>query len=194
MATGGKEGKALRVMRTLYAVARYAAAMLVALNLHSLPERVPLLPGVTGPRGFLMLWAALLLGLSVLMDRRWEASRQRDREEGTAHGGDRNRLSFLILALPLLILLDGLAVWHLYAAFFSGEAASGGGAAVWVMAAGCVLWIYGRCLPSLPYRSFWGIRTAESLASEAAWERLHRRGSAVLCVAGALCLAAGTIL
>ncbi|MBQ9008559.1 MAG: SdpI family protein [Clostridia bacterium] len=62
------------------------------------------------------------------------------------------------------------------------------------MAAGCVLWIYGRALPRIPFGSIWGIRTAKTLASETAWTNAHLKGRALFCILSLISFVAGILL
>ena len=201
-----------RVLRRTLPVAQYAAPLLISLNLHRLPRTVRLLPDLPGFRGWLMLWTALILFLAWRTDR--GLSRRRDagpetavtRGEGpaprTADGGPRAALNgeslfFLSWTVTGLLILSAAAAAHLYYVWYlSGQPAEepSGRLPLLLMAAGCVLWIYGRKLPSVPFGSVWGIRTRETLSGPENWEKACGKGSAVCLIAGAACLAAGTFL
>ena len=180
-------------LRWAYPVAKYAAVLLIALNLHRLPAQVALLPGAAGPRWLLMIWVALLLAAGCLADRRAEIDRRKDEALQGNAGSGMNLLSFLALAVPGLLLLDAAAIAHVYYCWFQGGAADAERVHAAVMAAGCVLWIYGRALPDVPYGSVWGIRTKKTRCSAETWRETHKRYAAVFCVIGCLFLIAGAL-
>ena len=102
-----------RILRITYPIAKYAAILLISLNLYRLPREAWLLPGVTGPRAVLMLWPALLMVLGLRADRRVRLLRK----------DERNLLSFLALCDPGLLLLDIAAIARLYVSWYRGASA-----------------------------------------------------------------------
>ena len=158
-----------RILRVAYPVAKYAAVLLISLNLYRLPSRAWLLPGVTGPRAVLMLWVALLMFLGLLSDRRVRSARK----------DERDLLSFLALCDPGLLLLNIAAIAHLYISWYRSAslqpAPSQSVLPLISMAMGCVLWIYGCALPDIPFGSIWGLRTNRTLAGPDAWMEFHRK-------------------
>ncbi len=206
------EGWILRKVRPVYL---YAAPFLVSLNLSRLPKSVWLWPGMDGSRAFLMLWTFLLLLLAWLADNGLVKRIQADHREvspaaptnfaqpsarvafsqpSTVAGP--NTLFFLAWSVPGMLLLNLAAIIHLYLSwYYAGRpAVSPSLPVLLLMAAGCVLWIYGRVLPRIPYGSIWGIRTKDSLSSAEAWFALSRRAAPLCLAAGAACLFAGTLL
>ena len=182
------------VLYWAYPVAKYAAVLFVSLNLHRLPRQVELLQGITGPRWLLMLWSALLMLLGVLADRRAVVNRRKDETlEGQPNSG-MNLLSFLALAVPCLLLLDAVAITHMYFCWFQGGAMDIQPLQTSVMAIGCVLWIYGRALPSVPFGSIWGIRIEKTMRSPETWHEAHLFFSKVFCFLSGLFLIAGSFM
>ena len=174
-----------RVLRKTYAVAKYAAALLVALNLCRLPETAWLLPDFFASRRWLMGWVALLLALGLLADRPLRKRKPEDRP------------ALLALIVPGLLVMDAAAIAHLYLSWYHSGAVSTAAQSpvlLLVMAAGCVLWIYGRAVPTLPFGSIWGLRTRQTLVSEEAWQKAHRQAERVFILLGALLLLVGTAL
>ncbi len=165
MRYGKKRVPGAILLRT-FPVAKYLAVLLLSLDLWRLPESTWLLPGLFGSRRLLMLWVVPVLLLGYLADRKFRK------------GDVRDQLTFLALAVPGLLLLDGAAIAHLYLSwYYTGSPAAPAPPVLHLllMAAGCVGWIYGRVLPRLPFGNIWGIRTKQSLSSEEAWADLHRR-------------------
>ena len=181
-----KRRPAGQILRRAFPIARYLAVLLISLNVQQLPAETWLLPGVNGSRRWLMGWVVLLLVLDRLVIRKY---RRIEREDS---------LSFLALAVPGLFLLDAAGIVHLYLSwFYSGKdvpAQPNGAAVSLLMAAGCVLWIYGAALPVLPFGSIWGIRTRSTMASEEIWGKTHRKAAAMVPVIGIVCLITGTLL
>ncbi len=179
-------------LRLFYPVAKYAGILLVALNLHRLPERVEALPGFSVPRWALMLWVFLLMTLGYMADKRLGKERRKDGETRTDPG--MNALSFLALADPGLLLLDIAAVAHLYFCWFQGGSEQVLRLPAAVMAVGCVLWIYGCALPEVPYGSVWGIRNEKTLHTQADWQMIHKKYAGVFRIIGVLCLMIGSFI
>lgn len=179
-------------LRRCYPVAKYAGLLLIALNLHRLPERVEALPGFTVPRGALMLWALLLMALGYMADKRLDKEKRKDEE--TPGNPGMNALSFLALADPGMLIADIAAVAHLYYCWFQGGSDRASWLLTAVMAVGCVLWIYGGALPAVPYGSVWGLRTEKTLSSQASWTKLHQKYAGVFSIMGACFLLIGSFL
>lgn len=174
-------------------VAQYVGVLFVALICPRLPERIAILPGISGSRRWLTLWAFLLLALASLFDRALLRATQKDREERQAHlrGGGLNRSTLLALGVPLLFVADIAAIANLYFAYFhSGASAPQPDATLRtaIAATGCVLYIYGCRLRELCFKSPWGIRTRKTLSSHDAWATVHRRASVIFRVLGLLTL------
>ncbi|MBR5110500.1 MAG: hypothetical protein IK099_09910 [Clostridia bacterium] len=179
-------------LRLCYPVAKYAGLLLIALNLHRLHGQVEALPGILVPRWTLMLWVFLLMALGYMADKRLEKERQKDGETQSKTG--MNALSFLALADPGFLLLDAAAIAHLYDCWFQGGSAE----VLWlptaVMAVGCVLWIYGNALPSVPYGSVWGVRTEKTLHSQVDWRMIHNKYACIFRIVGVSFLMIGSFL
>ena len=141
-----------------------------------------------------MLWVLLLLILSFLADRRAEVERQTDLNNKNSKV--LNLLSFLALAVPGLLILDAAAIIHLYLSWYHAGAVLLNPSPVITgcMAAGCVLWIYGRVLPDIPFGSAWGFRTSKTTASKENWTHVHRKTGIIFCILGVLALCTGTLL
>ena len=189
-----------RILRIAYPIAKYAAVLLIPLNLYRLPRQTWLLPGISGPREVLMLWPALLMLLGLLSDRRILRAKEQDRQEqkNKTSGKASHCLSFLALCVPGLILLNIAAIAHLYISWYHSATAQPENAVPIlpgaVMAIGCVLWIYGCCLPQIPFGSIWGLRTGRTLSSPEAWQEFHHKCMPCFQIAGALFLAIGTFI
>lgn len=207
------------ILRKARPISLYAAPLLISLNLSRLPKSVWLWPGHEDSRAFLMLWTALILLLAWLADRGL-ARRLLVNQSGSApastsplpdspssvsprgaatpasavYGSD--ALFFLAWSVPGMLLLNLAGIAHLYLAWYhSGQSALPPSLPVLLlMAVGCVLWIYGRVLPRIPFGSIWGPRTKESLSSPEAWCTLSCRSAPVCLAAGALCLLVGTLM
>lgn len=193
-----KRQPGLVLIRT-FPVAKYLAVLLISLNLQRLPSNTWLFPGCTVPRAVFMLWVALLLLLGWLADRQAEREHQHDLDEQAKHpsGQVLHLVSFLALAVPGLLILDAAAIAHLYLSWYHSTAsvlAPVSPVPTIIMAAGCVFIIYGRALPSLPFRSLWGIPVSTATASASAWTKYHQKASIVFSVSGLLCLLIGTFL
>ena len=183
-----KKHKPGAVLLGTFPVAKYLGLLLISLNIGQLPRQTWILPGMTASRLFFTLWIALFLGLSLLADRRARIEQKNDQVRG---GKVLNLLSFLALAVPGLLLVDALAILHIYLSWYKAGAVLLQPAC---MAAGCVLWIYAQALPALPFGSIWGIRTARTLASPAAWSETHRRTRPLFRILSLIAFAAGILL
>jgi len=188
-----------RILLCAYPFAKYLAVLLISLNLQRLPAQTWLFPGRTAPRAVFMLWTALLLCLSGLMDSHAAKERLRDLEAQASHpsGQMLNLISFLAVAVPFLFLLDAAAIAHFYLSWYHSASSvllPVSPVPTLIMAAGCVFIIYGRALPTLPLGSHWGIKTARTTVSAEAWSSIHRKAGSVLCISGFLCLALGTFI
>ena len=182
-----------------YVIAEYLGLLAVAVNYPRLPKRVWLWPGQTGPRCVIMLWAFVLLALGLRADFMLGLAILKDREEirQGVRGGGLNAGTLLALATPLMLLLDAGAIAHFYLCWFHSGGQSAAAAAALptaVMAIGCVLWIYGRRMPALPYRSICGFRTARTMESPEAWQAWHAKAAPAFCVVGIAALLVGTFL
>jgi len=193
-----KKGKL--TLNTFFPISQYLAAAVIALCYPQLSKQTWLLPIAVGSRAWMMLWLAVLLGISVLMDRAYLKAYYRDlwEMENKVKNGNMNRSTLLALGVPLMLILDAVAIAHFYLSYFKGGASAIAGTPVTLhtaaMAVGTVLWIYGRFLPKIPYRSIWGIRTKTTMADQLAWGRAHLKAMPWLCTGGAAALAAGTFL
>ncbi len=190
--------KKLRLgLHHFYPAAKYAGALFTALAWGYLPETVWLWGDVFSSRRFLLLWAAALLLLGLWLDRSRRAAREKDAAEikASVKYGGLNESTLLALSVPLMFILDALAVLHLYLSYFkSGAPSAADPADALLPAAGMVLFIYGRALPQIPYRSIWGIATKDARKSEAAWKQRHRAVSLPVTLLGALALALGAFV
>ena len=189
-----KKGKL--TLNTFYPIAQYMAVVMIALSYPRLSPVTWLLPGVTGPRAAIMLWAAALLGVDVLMDRAYLRAYRKDLwelENKVAHGG-MNRSTLLAIGVPCLFILDIAAIAHLYLCYFRGGAGGSAGLSMHTgaMAVGCVLLIYGRLLPRLPFGSIWGMRTKATLKDQLSWGKAHLKAAPWFCACGGAALVAGT--
>ena len=193
-----KRQPGLVLIRT-FPVAKYLAVLLISLNLRRLPRHTWLFPGCTVPRAVFMLWVVLLLLLGWLADRQAARERQHDADEQAQHPSSQvlHLVSFLALAVPGLLLLDTAAIVHLYLSWYHSAASvlvPLSPVPTIIMAAGCVFIIYGRALPSLPFRSLWGIPVSAATASASAWTAYHQKAGIVFSVVGLLCLLIGTFI
>lgn len=193
-----KKGKL--TLNTFYPIAQYMAVVMVALSYPRLSPVTWLLPGITGPRAVMLLWVAALLGVDALMDRAYLRAYRKDLwelENKVPHGG-MNRSTLLAIDVPCLFLLDIAAIAHLYLSYFRGGAGACEGMALSMhtgaMAVGCVLMIYGRLLPRLPFGSIWGLRTKATLKDQTAWGKAHLKAEPWFCACGGAALAAGMLL
>ena len=189
-----------RILVLAYPVAKYLAFLLIPLSLYRLPPQTWLLPDITGSRAWFMLWPALLMLLGLLADRRARRALEldaREKESKTASQGS-HFFTFLALCDLGLLILDAAAIAHLYLSWYRSAAGLPDQPLrpllLILMAMGCVFWIYGGAAPGIPFGSVWGLRTKKSQASPEAWAALHRKGASLLRAAGALFLAAGTLL
>ena len=195
-----KPKKTSRTLQQFFPVSQYMAAVLIALSYPRLNERTWLLPETEGTRLWLMLWVVLLLGLSMLLDRAHLKAYYRDLLEikNKVPHGNLNRSTLLALCVPLMLVVDGIAIAHLYLSYFKSGANTLSEPLLIqhtaAMAVGVVLWIYGRFLPQIPHRSIWGIRTQKTMADQLVWGKAHIKAVPWVCGAGAVALAAGSIL
>lgn len=183
-----------------YPVAMYLGAFLVCMALPQLPEQTWLLPERVGSRALLMLWVVLLLGIDLLLDRIYLKCLKKDlaeRAAGVKHGG-LNVQTHQALSAMGMFLLDAIAVLHMVVSFNQAGAVRLAGQAVTfrslALAAGIILWIYGRLLPRIPFQSIWGIRTKASMVDVPSWGRIHLKAVWPVCLGGALALVCGTLL
>ena len=179
-------------LRLCYPVAKYVGILLIALNMHRLPAQVEALPGFTVPRWTLMLWVFLLMALGYMADKHLSKEQLKDVETQTNPG--MNAISFLALADPGFLLLDTAAIAHLYSCWFQGCSAQVLLLPTVVMAIGCVLWIYGNALPSVPYGSVWGVRTEKTLHSQVDWRMIHNKYACIFRIVGVSFLMIGSFL
>ena len=182
MAVRRKRPVGTTLVRT-FPVSKYAAFLLISLNLHRLPANLTLIPGIQGPRQWLMLWSLLLM---ILGHRATLAVRR----------AGKDALSTLAFLVPGLLLLDLAAIAHVYFCWYlAGIPLAPVSWPVTICTSiGCVLWIYAEALPFIPYKSIWGIRTKATLASEDRWLNLHRRVARGLSILSLLCLTIGTMM
>ena len=195
-----KRKKGSETLQRFFPIAQYLAAVLIALCYPRLKETTWLLPGVEGPRIWLMLWVIVLLGLSYLMDRAYLRAYYRDLVEiqNKVPNGNLNRSTLLALGVPMMFVVDAVAIAHLYLSYFRSGAAPVNDVALnqhtVAMAIGMVLWIYGRLLPKIPHKSIWGIRTKATMADQLAWGKAHLKAVPWVCGAGAAALIAASVL
>ena len=186
-------------LRHFYAAAKYAGILLIAINYPRLPGTVAPWPGWRLPRCAMMLWVVPLLLIGFRTDLAAGRAILRDREElqqGKA-GGGLNLSTLLALTTPLFFLIDAAAVAHFYTAWFSGTPAPYTTRVMGhmaIMAAGCVLWIYGRVMPSLPFNSVWGFRVAAMTKDPRAWRLWHAKAAGVVYIVALVLLVVGTFL
>ncbi len=194
-----KRKKGSETLQHFFPVAQYLAAVLIALCYPRLNETTWLLPGVEWPRIWLMLWVIALLGLSYLMDRAYLKAYYRDLVEiqNKVPNGNLNRSTLLALGVPLMFVVDAVAIAHLYLSYFRSNTAPVSDIALnqhtVAMAVGMVLWIYGRLLPKIPYKSIWGIRTKATMADQLVWGKAHLKAVPWLCGSGAAALMAASV-
>lgn len=194
---GQKREKLRLTLEHFRFVGQYAGVLFVALTCPRLPKTVWLLPGLRGPRPWLMLWAVLLMAAAAYYDGVLRRASEKDKIELEQHkrDGGLNRSTYLALGTLLFLLLDAVAVVHVYAAYFkSGSPAPLPDTTLRtaVAAVGCVLYIYGRRLPEIRVGSFWGIRTQKTAASPQAWAEAHTKAAKALVVSGLTALLAST--
>lgn len=180
-------------LHEMYVVCQYIGAAAVCLGYPGTVDPVRLWPG--GPqvaRPMLMLWALALLFADVLLDRSWLRALKADLAEG-----DRglHRRTLEALAAPVLFIMDVVAIL----AVLSSQRETDGFTAeirlhTAAMAAGIILWIYGRLMPRIPYNSIWGIRSKAALKGVAQWGAVHLSAMPGVCLCGGLSLVAGTFL
>ena len=192
-----KKGKL--TLNTFFPISQYAAAVLIALSYPRLQENTWLLPQIYGCRAWLMLWVAVLLGVSILLDRAHLKAYYRDlwEIEHNVKNGNMNRSTLLALSVPLMLILDAVAVVHLYFSYFKGGENPLSDVLLIqhtaAMAIGMVLWIYGRLLPKIPYQSIWGIRTKSTMADKLAWGKAHLKAAPWTCGCGLVTLIAASL-
>lgn len=185
-------------LERLFPVSQYMGALFLALSYPRLPNPLVIAPGLVTHRALILLWVPVLLLFAFLMDRAWLNAYRRDLAEikAQAKNANLNRSTLLALGVPCLFLADFAAIAHLYVCLYQTGMAMRSGTAVQtlIMAAGMVLWIYGRRLPHIPFASLWGIRTARTLQSQQAWATVHLAAVRWFCGAGAVFLIIGAFL
>lgn len=187
-------------LHTFYPITKYMAAVLTAVSYPLLSETTWLMPGVTGPRIFMMLWPAFLLGISLWMDKSYARAEKKDLEEIQNHVryGNMNRSTLLALGVPCLFILDLLSIIHLYLSYLRGGASGVHGVTlrlhIAAMACGVVLFIYGSYLPRLQYGSIWGLKVHAAMRNPHTWKNVHARAASCAHLGGALILFLGAIL
>lgn len=195
-----KTKKVRLTLNTFFPISQYVAAVLIALSYPRLQENTWLLPDVYGCRAWLMLWVAALLGVSVLMDRAHLKAYYRDlwEIENKVPHGNMNRSTLLAIGVPLMFILDAVAIVHLYFSYFKGGENPLSDVSLIqhtaAMAIGMVLWIYGRFLPKIPHKSIWGIRTKATMADKLAWGKAHLKAVPWACGCGLIALIAASLL
>lgn len=193
-----KKGKL--TLNTFFPISQYLAAAVIALCYPQLNHRTWLLPSVSGSRAWMMLWLPVLLGISMLMDRAYLKAYSRDlwEIENKIKNGNLNRSTLLALGVPMMLILDAVAIAHFYVSYFKGGVSPLSGTPMTMhtaaMAIGVVLWIYGRFLPKIPHRSIWGLRTQTTMADRLAWGKAHLKAVPWACTGGAAALIAGVFL
>ena len=193
-----KKGKL--TLNTFFPISQYLAAAVIALCYPQLSKQTWLLPIAVGSRAWMMLWLPVLLGLSALMDRAYLKAYYRDlwEIENKVKNGNMNRSTLLALGVPMMLIVDAVAIAHFYLSYFKGGAGTLSGTPLTMhtaaMAIGAVLWIYGRLLPKIPHQSLWGIRTQTTMADQLAWGKAPLTAMPWACAGGAAALAAGTFL
>ncbi len=186
------------ILSLFYGPAKYAAMVLISICLPLFPPVVSLLPVLQGSRAFLMVWPFLLIFVSLKTDRIVRQAHLADLQEASAgmRGAGCQAAGFLALFVPLLLVLDTVAIAHAYFCYFSADAGSSSPSLplTVLMAAGCVLLIYGTQADNIPYRSIWGLRTAASMASPEGWKALHQKAALLFFRCGLCLLFAGSLL
>lgn len=181
----------------LYVVCQYLGAAAVCLGYPGATAQTALWPrGPVLPRQALMLWPLLLLAADVLLDRAWMNALKSDlAEEKAGKGPGLHRKAIEAITAPVLFLLDIAAIITILSCQ-SPDAAGNMEVRLHTaaMAAGIILWVYGRCLPRVPFQSVWGIRTAAANQSVQSWGVVHLRAMPGVCACGALALLGGTFL
>jgi len=186
------------ILALFYGPAKYAAVVLISICLPLFPPVVPLLPVLQGSRAFLMVWPFLLIFVGLRTDQIVRRARLTDRQELSEgmRGAGYNAAGILALSVPLLLVLDILAIAHAYFCYFNAEASPSSSSLplTVLMAAGCVLLIYGTQADAIPYRSIWGLRTRVSMASPERWETFHQKVAVLSFRCGLFLLFAGSLL
>ena len=183
-----------------FLLSQYLGAVIVSLGYCRLLPDTWLWPeSVSGPRAFLMLWVLLILGLDLLLDRVYLRRRAMDLTEinKKVRNGGLHVKTFEALAAPALFIVDAVMVVHMLLSQSRAGAAPESTEATCHaigMAAGIVLWVYGRLLPRVRFQSVWGIRTKASLADVQSWGKIHLRAQPWVCLCGGAALVAGTFL
>lgn len=192
--------KAKLSLYTFYPITKYMAVVLISVSYPLLSETTWLMPGVTGPRIFMMLWPAFLLGISLWMDKSYADAEKKDLEEIQNHvrNGNLNRSTLLALGVPCLFILDLLAIIHLYLSYLRGGASNVHGIAlrlhIAAMACGVVLFIYGTCLPRLQFGSIWGLKVRSTMHNPYIWKNVHARAASCARLFGVIILLLGAVL
>lgn len=183
-------------IHTLYVACQYLGTCAVCLGYPGVGDCARLWPGGPAmPRPVIMLWPLALLTADLLLDRAWLRAYRLDLAEGPGHGHGLHRRTLEALAAPVLFILDVVAILAVLAsqrenAAYDAQVRLHTAA----MAAGIALWIYGRALPRIRYKSVWGLRTAAAMRSVRNWGAVHLKAMPGACLCGALCLVAGTFL
>lgn len=180
----------------LFPVAQYLGASYTLLSWPRLQAITWLTPRHTGARGWMLLWPLALLLLALWTDASYDKAEAKDLIEirtGKPYG-NMNRSTLLALCVPLLFVLDLLAVVHLHISCLRSGTADLHPMQAGAIAAGLVLFIYGRRLPRIRFGSIWGIATPKTRADEAVWKAVHARASRPVTLIGALCLISGLLL
>lgn len=180
----------------LFVVCQYMGAAAVCLGYPGAGEPACLWPGgFAVPRLALMLWPLLILGADILLDRAWMNALRMDLAEGEGPGRGLHRKAIEALSALILFLVDIAAILSVLASQQKGAVDPVSlRLHTAAMAAGIILWIYGRSMPRIPYNSIWGIRTSAALKSVETWGSVHLKAMPGTCACGAVCLVAAALL
>ena len=183
-------------IHALYVACQYLGACAVCLGYPGVGDCARLWPG--GPamsRPAIMLWPLALLTVDLLLDRAWLRAYGLDLAEGAGHGRGLHRRTLEALAAPVLFILDMVATLAVLSSQRENAALDPQVRLhTAAMAVGVALWLYGRALPRIRYKSVWGLRTAAAMRSVRAWGAVHLKAMPGACLCGALTLLAGTFL
>lgn len=179
-------------LHTLFVICQYMGAAAVCLGWAGATPEAALWPGgPVVPRRALLLWPLALLAIDLWLDDAWMRALKADLSEG---GGLHCR-TLEALAAPVLFVADVIALLTILACQRPGAA---GDFPVRLhtaaMAAGITLWIYGRLMPRIPYRSVWGIRSAAAMKDAEAWGAVHLKAMPWVCAFGVATLCAAAFL